>query len=436
MVGGYHSDFGCALPRRVCVTHGFLVHYGPTQVFRSASGAPDKFFTVLSVGDLRGMLRNSTSKQAAPLDDDVLHASLTSDSMMSSLASSGPHPEWPARALLFSGTGNDKMGPYHFLGDRVLDLWMALVAAPPGRRQLVAYNGKVAQLPRFRARAGHPTDGHATDSQRHAQLQPVVPLCTARLLQSGARCARPDDVSHPPKNVTLEQGLGWLLTLLPGVEPTVLAASASLRATFAVSLLRPMEPEKLTLPVCYDQAVLPPSHRTGESSAGFVRHIAAASGVCEEGGGRRDGPHPGRRALLVQRSVTAAGQPSRAITNLEGVIRVLRKAGFDTVDVVDFTGLSAPEQLRHACRASLVVGVHGAGMAWSSFASNGRPRRAAVLELSQPLWPKCAFCPTAPLDTSLTSTHPSHIDGTLCQAHSLLHSLSAHSSLLLDATMV
>ena len=124
----------------------------------------------------------------------------------------------------------------------------------------------------------------------------------------------------------------------------------------------------------------------------------------EAGGGGRDGPyHPGRRALLVQRSVTAAGQPSRAITNLEGVINVLRKAGFGTVDVVDFTGLPVPEQLRHACRASLVVGVHGAGMAWSSFASNGRPHRAAVLELSQPLWPKCALCPTAPFDTLLLS---------------------------------
>eukprot|EP00123_Amoebidium_parasiticum_P017934 comp24038_c2_seq1/m.43045 comp24038_c2_seq1/g.43045 ORF comp24038_c2_seq1/g.43045 comp24038_c2_seq1/m.43045 type:complete len:618 (-) comp24038_c2_seq1:63-1916(-) len=69
-------------------------------------------------------------------------------------------------------------------------------------------------------------------------------------------------------------------------------------------------------------------------------------------------------AVLVARNEgrSCFQEPYRVILNQDDLIRVLEEEGY-TVKVVDFAGMSAPEQIEISRQANLFIAVHGAGVA-------------------------------------------------------------------------
>ena len=213
----------------------------------------------------------------------------------------------------------------------------------------------------------------------------------------------------------------YLLSLLPGIDPIIVEARETGEGRWW-DQFQPFEGPKgamLKEPICYAEVHVAPfwythTHRrpphctrppfvsrlNDPFSSGcsvptllaccrahhlywtkdFVQTLAQQSGVCA-------GPKPYAplRALILQRRST------RALVNMHIVVRTLKAHGFAEADVRDLDGLLEVEQLRLACQAHLVVGAHGAGMAWSVFANGGRPEGAAVLEINQPYYARCDY---------------------------------------------
>ena len=152
---------------------------------------------------------------------------------------------------------------------------------------------------------------------------------------------------------------------------------------------------------CFQRSAQQPSFAKGAAGLpqAFYQWLASEAGVCE--------PPPrgrGAQVLLVRRNGT------RRMVNLESVESTLaRMPHVGSVKTVDLAELDALGQMRAACGATMMVGVHGQGNEWAHFLNGARGHGGGLLELHYEGWP-CYYAPRMEMGDS-------RIRG-VCQEHS------------------